>query len=392
MRKMVWPAAWMTMAVVLAGAPATVGTSEPMAWRYAHPEAQVLAGADFRKLAETADGQKLRAQFAAALGAPLLTQAERLLMSSVMDSGGRRSDILVLSGTFALSDLRKMAMREGAKMLPYKGLEIAAPAGAVAADPHLAWVAGLGGGTTVLIGTRPAIQAAAERAKAHVESLSAVNPLFARARDLAPQYAVWVTCETVPQGMGPKALDQLTGGGGEDVEAGEVNGFDVGVGIGAAASLQMWLWTSSESTAELVLKKLQAGVGEAAPFVLSPWLRELKGTIEESTLVLGAPMAAGTVAERVGPILAAFALPVDVKPVPSARPAEMQIAVRAKVESNVPMTGMPAMTTPVTAVPVAAAAVAPVVPAAPAAAPKKMFVRIEGLDDGVKDIPYTAKP
>jgi hypothetical protein len=355
-------------------AAATIGASEPMAWRFAHPEAQILAGIDFRRLAETADGRQIREQFVAALGAPMLEQAERLLLSSVVESTGKRSDVLILSGSFSLPQLRKLAMSEGAKMMPYKGLEIAAPAGAVAGDPHLAWITGPGGGTTVLIGTRPAIQAAAERSKASVESLASVNPLFARARDLGQKFPVWITCETMPQGFGPKSLDRFAeDGDGPDV--GQLDGFDIGIQVARTADLNMWIWTTSEATADVILKELQGAVGAQERFVLSSWLAQLKGSIEESTLVLGAPIAAGTVAERVGPMLVAFALPVDLK-APDARPA-----VRVKVEANVPMTGMAAMNQPVpAAVPV------------PPPPPKKLFVRIEGMDEGTKDIPYTAKP
>ena len=366
----------------LAGAP--IGASEPMAWRFAHPEAQVLAGVDFRELAKTADGRQLRDQFAAALGAPMLEQAERLLLSSVVEASGNRSDVLILSGSFSLPQLRKMAMGEGARMVPYKGLEIAAPAGAAAGDPHLAWITGPGGGTTVLIGTRPAIQAAAERSKAQVESLASVNPLFARARDLGAKYPVWVSCETVPLGFGPKALDRFS----EDADGGDIgymDGFDIGVQVGKTADLKMWIWTTSEATADAVLKQLQGAVGGQEKFILSSWLSQLQGSIEESTLVLGSPMAAGTVAERVGPILAAFALPVDVKAAIVVSATDPQLAVRIKVESNVPMTGMAAMSQ-------AASALVPAVMPAPPPPPKKLFVRIEGMDDGVKDIPYTAKP
>ena len=91
-------------------------------------------------------------------------------------------------------------------------------------------------------------------------------------------------------------------------------------------------------------------------------------------------MEAGTVASRVGPLLAAFALPVDFKPAAAA--PDPGLAVRAKVEATVPMTGMPSVTQ--------AAFAAPVYPPAPP--PKKLFVRIEGMDDGVRDIPYSDKP
>jgi hypothetical protein len=371
-------AAFLALSAVAAAA-ATIGASEPMAWRFAHPEAQVLAGVDFHKLAETPDGRQLREQFVAALGAPLLEQAERLLLSSVVDAGGKRSDVLILSGSFSLAQLRKMAMHEGAKMVPYKGLEIAAPAGATAADPHLAWMTGPGGSTTVLIGTRPAIQAAAERSKAHVESLASVNPLFGRARDLSGPYPVWVTCDTVPQGFGPKALDQFIAGELPEVDAGEVNGFDLGLQPGKSPELNMWVWTTTEATPALVLKQFSAPGNPKGTFVLSSWLPGLKAGVDGKALVMGAPIAAGTMAARVGPLLAAFALPVDVR---TAAPVSIaNIAIRPKVESNVPTTGL-AKPAP------SVAAVAPV----PAAPPKKLFVRIEGLDEGVKDIPYAQKP
>ena len=365
---------------------ATVGASEPMAWRFAHPEAQVLAGVDFRRLAETADGKQIRAQFAAALGGPLLDQTERLLMSSVVDSGGKRSDVLILSGSFSLAQLRKMAMQEGAKMVPYKGLEIAAPSGAKAGDPHLAWITGPGGGTTVLIGTRPAIQAAAERSKAHVESLASVNPLFARGRDLTAEYPIWVSCDSVPQGFGPKSFDQFAES--DQVDLGQLEGFDVGVAVAKDPGVHMWVWTTNEATSGEALKRLQASSNGKERFVLSTWLSDLKGGLDGNAMVMAAPLVTGKMASRVGPLLAAFALPVDVKPEPVL--AEPALVVRAKVESNVPVSGV-AMTG------VAKSAPGPVpVPPAVAVArpepPKKMFVRIEGLDDGMKDIPYTAKP
>jgi len=357
-------------------AAATVGASEPIAWRFAHPEAQILAGVDFRRLNETADGRQIREQFAGALGAPILDQTERMLLSSVIEATGKRSDVLVLSGSFSLAQLRKLAMSEGARMMPFKGVEIAAPAGAAAGDPHLAWITGLGGATTVLIGTRPAIQAAAERSKASVESLASVNTLFARARDLGQKYPVWITCETVPQGFGPKSLDHF-GEGSDGAAAGQLDGFDIGIQVSKTADLNMKIWTTDEATADSVLQRLQSAVGLPDRFILSPWLAELKGEIDVSTLVLSAPIAPGSVAERVGPLLAAFALPVDLKS-PDPRPVP---AIRAKVEANVPMTGMPPVTPPV-------AAAIPI----PATPPKKLFVRIEGMEEGTKDIPYAAKP
>lgn len=361
-------------------AAATLGASEPMAWRFAHPEAQILAGVDFRKLSVTPDGQQIRSQFVAALGAPVLDQAERLLLSSVVESTGKRSDVLILSGSFSLTQLRKLAMAEGARMVPYRGLEIAAPAGAVASDPHLAWITGPGGGTTVLIGTRPAIQAAAERSKAQVESLSSVNPLFKRARDLASEHPVWVSCETVPQGFGPKSLDRFVEDG-DGTDAGQLEGFDLGLRLGKSTDLNLWVWTSSEATADAVLKLLQEAAASKDRFVLSPWLGELQGSIEEGTLVLGAGLVPGSVAGRVGPLLAAFALPVDVRAVaPLSGPNPTQeLAVRAKVAASVPATGLPPVPTFA-------------LPTAPPPPPKKLFIRIEGMDDGVRDIPYAAKP
>lgn len=362
---------------------ATIGASEPMAWRFAHPEAAVLAGADFRKLAETADGRQIRDQFAGALGAPLVEQAERLLLSSVVESTGRRSDILILSGSFSLAQLRKLAMQEGAHMVSFKGLEIAAPPGAAAGDAHLAWLPGTAGSTMVLIGTRPAIQAAAERSKAHVESMASVNPLFARARELSGGYPVWVACEGVPQGFGPKSMDP---GQGESPDGGDVEGMDMGVRFGETSDLNLWFWTSTEGAAATALKQLQDSANTPEQFVLSPWMHQLKGSIEMTTLVLGAPVANGTAAARIGPLLVAFALPVDTKVSSAPAAAAPQVSMRVKVDANVPMTGIAAVSKAAVEAPM------PVPAAAPPAPPKKLFVRIQGLDDGDKDIPYIVKP
>lgn len=111
--------------IALSGAmgAATLGTSEPMARRFAHPEAQVLAG-------WTSAGwprRPMASRFAPSSRRRWVDhrriRRSRLLMSSVVDSGGKRSDVLILSGSFSLAQLRKMAMHEGAKMVPYKGLE-----------------------------------------------------------------------------------------------------------------------------------------------------------------------------------------------------------------------------------------------------------------------------
>jgi len=345
----------------------TLGASEPMAWRFAHPEAQILAGVDFRRLGETVDGRLIRDQFAGALGSALVNQTERLLMSSVVDAGGQRSDIFVLSGSFSLTELRKLAMREGAKMASYKGLEIAAPAGAGPGEPHLAWINGAGGGTTVLVGTRPAIQAAAERSKANVDSLASVNALFERAREMAPHYPIWVSCETVPQGFGPKALDTLLA-----IETGDgtaVEGFDLAVQTAQTPEVNMWVWTGSQAMAENVLKQLQAPQSGREAFVLSGWLSDMKAGFDESTLVLRAPLGIGLASQRVYPLLAAFALPLETKGV-AVTPAKM--APSAKAAAAVPA--------------------APAAPPEPPAPPKKMVVRIEGLDDGTKEVPYEKKP
>lgn len=350
---------------------ATTSTkSEPQSWRFAHSDAQILAGVDFRALATTETGRSLRDRFGATLGRGLLDQADRMLMSSVLDPKGRRSDIVILSGAFSLANLRKMATSEGAKVVSFKGVEIAAPPGSTAADPHLAWVVSAGDGTTLLIGNRPAIQAAAERAKTNrLESLAQGNRLFERAQELSPSFPVWVSCDTVPAGFAPKAVDALLD---SDEENSAVDGMDLGIRAGATADVNLWIWANTEEVADQVLGHLTASVGSKDSFVLAPWLKELKGQIEGSTLALGAPVPAADIAQRVAPLLTAFALPVSVQ---AAAPMPAP-AVRAKVEANVPVTGLPAE--------------APK-SAAPPPPPKKLVVRIAGLDDGDKEIPYATR-
>lgn len=362
--------ATITLSLTAWAAATTTNKSEPQSWRFAHADAQILAGVDFRALAATETGRSLRDRFGATLGPALLDQADRMLMSSVLDPKGRRSDIVILSGSFSLANLRKMATSEGAKVVSFKGVEIAAPPGSTAADPHLAWVVSAGDGTTLLIGNRPAIQAAAERAKTNrLESLAQGNRLFERAQELAPSFPIWVSCDTVPAGFAPKAVDALLDEAGENAA---VDGMDLGIRAGATADVNLWIWANTEEVADQVLGHFTASVGSKESFVLSPWLKELKGQIEGSTLALGAPVPPADIAQRVAPLLAAFALPVSVQAVAPA-PAP---AIRAKVEANVPVTGLPAEAAK---------------PAEPPPPPKKLFVRIEGLDDGAKEIPYATR-
>lgn len=342
--------------------------SEPQSWRFAHGDAQILAGVDFRALAATETGRSLRDRFGATLGPALLDQADRMLMSSVLDPKGRRSDIVILSGAFSVASLRKMATTEGARIVAFKGVEIAAPPGSTAADPHLAWLASGGDGTTLLIGTRPAIQAAAERAKtSRLESLAQANRLFGRAQELSPAFPIWVSCDTIPGGFAPRAIDALLDG---DDDTAAIDGMDLGIRTGVTADVNLWIWANTEEIAEKVLGHLTESVVSKESFVLAPWLKELKGQIEGSTLALGAPVPPADIAHRVAPLLAAFALPISVQ---ATAPAP---AIRSKVGANVPVTGLPAE---------AAKAAEPPPP------PKKLFVRIEGLDDGAKEIPYAAK-
>lgn len=365
MGRKIWTrAALLILAVAGLSAAVVSGVSEPIAWRYAHAEAQVLAGVNFRLLHASPEGRKLEGQFRAALGAPLVDSAERLLMSSVYEAGGHRTDLLILSGAYALADLRKVAMNERAQVSQYKGLEIAAPPGARAGDPHLAWLTGRGSGTTVLVGTRPAIQAAADRSQAQLDQLASVNPLFARARALGRDSAIWVTCEGMPYGVGPKSLDA------EDI----VDGFDIALRVAPDPVLHLQFTTENDDAADAVLTKLRAGGGGS--FLLSPWLGALEGQIDGGILSLGAALPPDGVAARVAPVLAAFALPIEAKMEP-VRPVAPAPEVRAKVAANVPMTGAPAVVQQ---------------PAAPAAPPKPLFVKIQGLDGGVRAIPFPAKP
>jgi hypothetical protein len=353
---------------------AATETSEPLAWRFAHDDAQIIAGVDFQRLHESAEGRSLRDRFASALGPQLVRHADRLIMSSVFDADGKRSDLIVLSGSFGLSELRRVAGSEGARITPFQGMEIAAPPGSSARDPHLAWSTGREDRVTVLIGTRPGVQAAAVRARNRPDSLRQSNPLFARAFDLSAQYPIWVACDSVPVGFGPPGLD-------EQADNEEIEGIDVGVGIGQTAALNLWFWTDAEIAAANAFMTLQSAAGTRGNFVLSPWLTELKGTLEGGTLALGAHFPVAQADARVASLLSAFGLPLDNSAPRNEAASQPQLQVRAKVHATVPVTGLPA----VPAIPDSMFTPA-VFPPAP-----KSVVRIQGLDEGTQEIPFTPK-
>jgi hypothetical protein len=314
----------------------------PPAWRLAHPDAQILAGVDFTRLAASKQGAALAARFSAALGADLVARAQSMLLSSSFDAGGRRSDLLVLTGAFELAGLRKLAAAEGAKVASYKGVEIAAPPGASMSDPHLAWI----DGATLLIGTRPAIVAAADRLRAQVPDLGAVNALFTRGADLSASFPVWVACDTLPQGLGPASLDALL-----DAEGG-IEGLDLSFSLEESAALNFWLWTGSPDSAQSALASFQSAATDAsATFLLRPFLASLRGSIEGTTLNLGAALPADSASAHIAPLLSSLGLPLA-----SASPAQPPAPKPVRTE--------------------------------PPSPPRPLFVRIQGLESGAVQIPF----
>ena len=95
---------------------------EPSAWRFAHPNAQILAGADLFRLGQNPLGEKLRQQFLAAMGPELSRHVQRLLVSTAFAADGSADTVLILSGRSTPRESNKWQERATHKSRTTKAL------------------------------------------------------------------------------------------------------------------------------------------------------------------------------------------------------------------------------------------------------------------------------
>lgn len=338
--------------VSLSAAEATLESRpEPSAWRFAHPDAQILAGADLFRLGQSPLGEKLRQQFLAAMGPELSRHVQRLLVSTAFLPTGSADSILILSGPLDPARIKQMAARGRATIKNYKGVEVILPPGGSPEDTHFAIV----DSQTALLGNRAGVTSSIDRgAKRSERPLAQQSPLFSRALDLTTQAEVWVLSEELPSGLAPAAWERQPGGPATGIELVlKVQSPEVGLALGFAIEDP----TATDSFVK-ILEAERFG-SQPRPYVLGSWLAKMALDRREGGLVLSQSLSEPAVLEEFPLMAAALGLPV--KPAKPQPKLEVPVLAQKPVETT--------QTAP----------------------PPQLAVRIEGLEGGPVEIPYQSK-
>ncbi len=341
--------------MLLGAVPGVEARPEPSAWRFAHADAQILAGADLLRLGQHPLGEKLRQQFLAAMGPELSRHVQRLLVSTAFGGDGIADSVLVLSGPLDAGRIKQMADRGHAMIKAYKGVEVILPPSGSPHEVHFAIV----DAETALLGTRSAVTAAIDRSKTSTGALGRRTSLFGRALELAAEAEVWVLTDDLPAGFAPTAWDGVSGT--------QSAGLELALKVGANVGLAVGFRIEEAAVLDAAIKAIETErFGKrSGVYALAPWLPRLAADRQSTGLVLSAQLNQTEVLEEFPALAALLGLPIQ----PFA-PKPVLDHLKVATLRRIPAEPLPIAVKP----------------------PPPLRVRIEGLDTGTLEIPYESKP
>ncbi len=185
----------------------------PDLWRFAHPEAALLAGLEWRRIAASGAGRMLEQQIIAreAPGlADLLAGAERIFLSAAPRAGNATGDtsrvLIAIEGSFDRRRLLELVSRRLPQRTYHRGIQILEEAGGGVA---LAFSSP----ETILLGDAASVRAAIDRATGAGSGRE--RRLWERARELAAANDLWLVADVPPAELAaaeaPIPLDGIEG-------------------------------------------------------------------------------------------------------------------------------------------------------------------------------------
>jgi len=287
--------------------------------------------------------------------------------------------LIIATGRFDLSKFRKLAIKEKATIKPYKTAEFIYPPGYKVADTLVALV----DAQTILIGERPVVMAAIDKARAISGPLSAFNKLFARATAASTDHDLWMISSVSPSELysanGP-ATPQMP-------FLNDITGADLGMDFHDGLGLSFRMATKSDESAQgmagmmkmmMNMAATQASTGndqgnqQMQDFLKTLDIRAEASDVKISMKIDQAQLQQG-IQQAIATAMKPKKAPVDLGGFKPAAGLASSNTIRQVVPVDIA-----AMTRPAE----------PQKAAEPPAPPKKQFIRIEGLDEGTREIPY----
>jgi hypothetical protein len=328
----------------------------------AHPEARLLIGLDWRRVQDSPLGPLVLQQVKKG-GHPLLgfldsiENIDKILVSSPGGETGRSPLLVVGEGRFSLTKIRAMAKADGAVSRRYNDVELLVPPDATPFDLHFALL----DGQTILFGDGSSVKGAIDRWQ-RADSLSDRNPLFFRAVTLSTTQEIWALVEKPAESLASLGIPE------SDLAA-QIEHLELGVSVSDMMNANFTIQTANPEAAETLGTGLPALLQLAAVNYshqpsLTQVARRLKVVTENTRVKMGFSIDGKLLDQSLNELRAAAAPPLVTETNPVS--AEQQQASMAAAA------GTPAALT---------------VPNHPSQ-PVRRVVRIVGMEDGVKEIPY----
>jgi len=345
-----------------AGSIAAFAQTEPGASRFVMPNTKAVISLDWSRVQKSHVGTMMQDKWLNGTpipGVEFLESVDRLLIASPGKPAdapdGEAPVLVVVSGHFDLAKVRAVLAQHHIKPQKYNTFQVYRPQGKDSKDVAFALV----DTQTILIGDSRSIFASLDRSAFPVAP--AAGSLLARAAEMDANFDVWAIVNT-PDALGGDRLKALLTGSDNDVDA---RGFEFGMALRNGLAADITLIFGSEATAKKMATQLAQMIKLSAKDKLGePAMQDLekkmKFTAQGSTVKLSLRLTAQEL-EKNAKIFATTRAQASTD-----RMAQM----RAVMKGDTPK----------------------IEPPAPPAKPEKRVIRIEGLDNGPREIPYQDKP
>jgi hypothetical protein len=333
--------------------------SEPALWRFVHPNAQALISIDWARIRQSPAGAMIRdtwlnsSALPAIPGLELLNDIDRVLISSPGNSSSDESTqqpvLIVIHGRFDPARVRQIFTHFGAKPQSYNSFQVYRPQGKDRKDgKDMAFL--LFDPETILFGDSKSIFLTLDRNQFGPPSQASAS-LLARAAAMDPNYDFWVIMDAFEIMSNDSVAALLRGGD----WASEAQGFEAGVNLRSGLAADITVRFSSDDVAKRVTTELTRVTNMAA--------RDHRS---------GAPMQEIAKRMKFGSDGSAAKI--------SLRLSEQELEKSAQAFAA----GLKAAQSAGNAASPSDAAPAP----APVPTAAKSVIRIEGLDEGPREIPF----
>ncbi len=326
--------------------------TDPALWRFIHPNAKALISIDWRRLSHSHVGNMLREKWIdidgpAIPGIEFLDDVDRFVISSPgRDPAAEPSEpqmLIVARGHFDPAKVRRVLLAHGAKAQMFNSIAVYRPQAKGSKD--MAFV--VLDAQTIVIGDARSVFQGLDQNRASSDA----SPIAARATELDSTYDVWAMIQGTGAMAGNRLTEMFSGG----ALGAEPQSFEAGVSVrnGLVADIHLVLPTeaAAKNMAAELSRLFKAVVKDKAG---EPAILEL-----EKKLKIGSDGAIAKISLHL-------------------TPQELEKNARVFAASHK------------AAAPAPVAGIRPVLSPIPAPPPKpeKSVIRIEGLDEGIREIPY----